>query len=47
MPPRLSLAPPPQDLLGDTPVPAQLKDAPSFAFLRKPLEVALQAQIPG
>ncbi len=32
-----------QDLLGETPVPTQLQDQPSFSFLRKPLEVALQA----
>ena len=32
-----------QDLLGETPVPKQLQDQPSFSFLRKPLEVALQA----
>ena len=33
----------PQDLLGETPVPKQLQDQPSFSFLRKPLEMALQA----
>lgn len=33
----------PQDLLGETPVPKQLKEVPSFAFLSKRLELALQA----
>ena len=37
----------PQDLLGETPVPKQLQDQPSFSFLRKPLEVALQAAGPA
>lgn len=32
-----------QDLLGETPVPRQLKDQPSFSFLQKKLEMALQA----
>lgn len=32
-----------QDLLGETPVPKQLKDQPSFSFLHKKLEMALQA----
>lgn len=31
-----------QDLLGETPVPLQLKDQPSFSFLAKKLELALQ-----
>jgi hypothetical protein len=29
-----------QDLLGDTPVPMQLKSQPSFAFLKKQLDQA-------
>jgi hypothetical protein len=32
-----------QDLLCDTPVPKQLREQPSFAFLGKKLEMALQA----
>ncbi|GAB4821968.1 hypothetical protein N2152v2_009014 [Parachlorella kessleri] len=32
-----------KELLGETPVPAQLKDVPSFSFLHKKLELALQA----
>ncbi|KAL4445379.1 hypothetical protein ABPG77_011204 [Micractinium sp. CCAP 211/92] len=31
-----------KDLLGETPVPLQLKDQPSFSFLAKKLELALQ-----
>jgi myosin V len=32
-----------QDLLGEAPVPPELRDAPSFAFLQKRLDTALQA----
>lgn len=44
-PPSVRCPPPPlpQDLLGETPVPTQLQEQPSFSFLRKPLELALQA----
>lgn len=32
-----------QDLLGETPIPPVLKEQPSFAFLNKRLELALQS----
>ena len=35
-----------QDLLGETPVPKQLREQPSFAFLAKRLELALSAAGP-
>lgn len=34
---------PSQDLLGEMGIPAALRDQPSFAFLNKRLEVALQS----
>lgn len=38
-----SLPFPCQDLLGETPIPPVLKEQPSFAFLNKRLELALQS----